>query len=73
MRASSLSICGMAATPDVSSCCGGQTTHVPRSADLTSMVYVLPVPVWPYAKIVQLKPSSTASTILYTPCAYSRS
>ena len=28
-----------------------------------SIVYVFPVPVWPYAKMVQLKPSSTSSTI----------
>lgn len=28
-----------------------------------SIVYVLPVPVWPYAKMVQLKPSMTSSTM----------
>lgn len=33
------------------------------SLNFPSIVYVLPVPVWPYAKIVPLKPSRTLSTI----------
>ena len=35
-----------------------------------SMVYVLPVPVWPYAKIVQLNPRRTSSTTGRTASSY---
>mmetsp|Transcript_19164 Transcript_19164/g.43303 ORF Transcript_19164/g.43303 Transcript_19164/m.43303 type:complete len:223 (-) Transcript_19164:266-934(-) len=35
-----------------------------------SMVCVLPVPVWPYAKMVQLNPSSTSSTMGRTISSY---
>lgn len=38
-----------------------------------SIVYVFPVPVWPYAKMVQLKPSSTSVTIGEMACWYTRS
>jgi hypothetical protein len=34
-----------------------------NSLENHTMVYVLPVPVWPYANIVALKPLRTSSTI----------
>ena len=57
----------------VSKICLMERGMTPASADRSlpsalfrgppSIVYVLPVPVWPYAKMVQLKPSMTSSTM----------